>query len=115
MYESNLITTDITDIEHLLWTYDYKLSTVILLCVLQDLRLISISALLPFIDNWYNYVQLASNNIIFYLEHPEHNHIYNNMIVDFIAPHISKLQFLIELESSSEGVVLIPFIILDLI
>jgi hypothetical protein len=115
LYESNLIPTDIADIEHLLWSSDYKLSTFIFMCILQDLQFISASILFPYIDNWYNYIHLVSNNIIFYLEHPEHHLIYNNALIDYIVTHISKIHFLIELESSNEGVILIPFIILDLI
>lgn len=115
MYESNLMPTDITDLEHFLWAYDYKLSTFIFICVLQDLYNFSESVLFPYLDNWYNYINLASANIVFHLEHPEHKFLYNSAIVDFILPYVSKVRFLIEMETSNEGVILIPFVILDLI
>jgi hypothetical protein len=115
LYESSLIPTDITDSEHFLWASDYKLSTFIFICAVQDLQVLNKNVLFPYIDNWYNYVHIATNNIIFHLEHPEHQHVYNHVLNDYIIPNISKIQFLIELESTNEGVILIPFILLDLI
>jgi len=52
---------------------------------------------------------------VFYLEHPEQNYFYNSALVDFIIPNISKIRFLIEMETANEGVILIPFVILDLL
>jgi hypothetical protein len=52
---------------------------------------------------------------VFYLEHPEHKYFYNAAIIDYILPHMSKVRFLIEMETSNEGVILIPFVILDLV
>lgn len=115
MYESYLSPMDITNLEHLLWTYDYKLSSFIFFCVLQDLFNTQNSVILPYMDNWYNYINLASSNIVFHLEHPEHKFYYNSALVDFILPYVSKVRFLIELETSSEQVLLIPFVVLDIL
>ena len=115
MYESNLTPTDVTNLEHFLWSYDSKLSTFIFLCIVQDLYNLSDFISLPYLDNWYNYINLASSNIIFHLEHPEHKYFYNSAIIDFIVPYISKIRFLVELETSNENVILIPFILLDLL
>lgn len=114
MYESNLSPTDITNMEHFLWAYDYKLSTFIIMSIMQDIYNMHNALVLPYLDNWYNYIQLASSNIVFYLEHPEHKYFYNSAIVDFILPYITKVRFLVELESSNEGLILIPFIVLDI-
>jgi hypothetical protein len=51
MYESHLIPTDITDLEHFLWAYDYKLSTFIVICIMQDLYNLSEAFILPYIDD----------------------------------------------------------------
>lgn len=115
MYESNLTPTDITNLEHFLWAYDYKLSTFLFLCVLQDIYNISDFVALPYLDNWYNYITLASSNIVFHLEHPEHKYLYNSAVTDFILPYISKIRFLVELETSHENIILIPFLVLDII
>lgn len=115
MYESNLVPTDITDIEHFLWAYDYKLSTFIFMSVMQDLLDFGNSISLPFLDNWYSYINTASTNIVFHLEHPEHKYFYNSAAVDYILPYVSKIRFLIEMETSNEGVILIPFVILDIL
>jgi len=115
MYESNLSPTDITNLEHFLWSYDSKLSTFIFLSIVQDLYNISDFIVLPYLDNWYNYINLASANIVFHLEHPEHKLFYNSAIIDFVVPYISKIRFLVELETSNENIILIPFVILDLI
>jgi hypothetical protein len=85
------------------------------MCIMQDLYNFSDTVLFPYLDNWYNYINLASSNIIFHLEHPEHKYFYNSAIVDFILPYVSKIRFLVELETSNEGVILIPFVVLDLI
>lgn len=114
MYESNLFPTDITDLEHFLWAYDYKLSTFIFLCVVQDLYNFSETYIFPYMDNWYNYLNLASSNIVFHLEHPEHKYVYNSALVDFVLPYLSKVRFLVESETSYENVILIPFIVLDI-
>lgn len=115
MYESNLAATDITNLEHFLWSYDSKLSTFIFLCIVQDLYNIGDFITLPYLDNWYSYISLASSNIVFHLEHPEHKYFYNSAVVDLITPYISKIRFLVELETSNENVILVPFIMLDLI
>jgi len=115
MYESNLVPTDLTNLEHFLWSYDAKLSTFIFLCVIQDIYNIHDFILLPYLDNWYNYLNMASSNIVFHLEHPEHKFLYNSVIVDYILPYMTKLRFLVELETSNENIILIPFIILDII
>lgn len=83
--------------------------------VIYDLHTLGNAVVLPYMDDWYSYINQASNNIIFHLEHPEHKLFYNNAVVDFILPYISKIRFLIELETSNEGVILIPFVILDVI
>jgi hypothetical protein len=115
LYESNLIPTDITDLEHYIWVYDYKLSLFIFICALQDVQSIINSTSFPFIDNWYNYIDRITNNIIFSLEHPEHSFFYKAALIDFIIPYVSKIRFLVELETYNEGVILIPFVVLDLI
>jgi hypothetical protein len=115
LYESYIIPTDLTNLEHFLWSSDYKLSIFILLSIIQDLYDFHNVMSLPNLDNWYNYVNLASSNIIFHLEHPEHRLFYNSAAIDHILPFISKMRFLIGLESSYENIILIPFIILDII
>lgn len=114
MYESNITPIDVTNLEHFLWVYDYKLSTFIFICIIQDLCNAHDFIALPYIDTWYNYLNLASSNIIFHLEHPEHRLIYNSAVTDFILPYVSKIRFLVELETSSENLILVPFIILDI-
>lgn len=115
LYESDLFPTDLTDLEHFLWAYDYKLSTFIFMCFIQDIQNISVTFLLPYIDTWYLYMQQASRNIVFHIEHPEHNYLYNGALTEFIIPYISKINFLIQLESETEGIILIPFVILEII
>jgi hypothetical protein len=115
LYESDLIPTDITSLEHFFWAYDYKLSLFISMCIFQDIQNLGSSVLLPYVTNWYNYIHQASNNIVFYLEHPEHNYFYNAALTDFVVPYISKIRFLFELETSNESIILIPFVVLDLI
>jgi hypothetical protein len=85
------------------------------MCIVYDIQSAGNSILLPYYSDWYNYLQIASNNIIFHLEHPEHALFYNSAAVEFIIPYMSKVRFLIELETATEGVILIPFVILDLI
>jgi hypothetical protein len=115
LYESNFIATDISKIENIIWAYDQKLSFYIFLCIIYDLHVTSNMALLPHIDNWYNYLHIAANNIVFHLEHPEHNFLYHSAVIDFVFPYITKIKFLIELELTTEGIILIPFVILDVI
>lgn len=115
LYEPTLAPTDITALEHFILSHDYRLSTLIFICVIQDLQNMSASTVFPYISNWYNYIQVAANNAIFHIEHPEINYFYNNAILDVIAPYISKIQFVIELETLNEGIILIPFVLLDLI
>ena len=73
-YESNISPIDITNLEHFLWSYDSKLSMFFFLCVIQDLYNLNNSIVLPYLDNWYNYINMASSNIVFFLEHPEHKY-----------------------------------------
>jgi hypothetical protein len=115
LYESSITPTDLTDLEHFIWAYDYKLANFIIISIYYDLQNFGKSLLLPHIDAWYNYLHIASNNIIFHLEHPEHNLLYSAAIVDFLLPYVSKFRFLIELETPTEGVILIPFVILDIL
>jgi hypothetical protein len=115
LYESTLAPTDITALEHFILSHDYRLSTFLFICVIQDLQNISATIVLPYISNWYNYIHVAANNAIFHIEHPEINYFYNRAIIDVVAPYISKIQFVIELETLNEGIILIPFVLLDLI
>jgi hypothetical protein len=115
LYESSITTTDLTDLEHFLWSYDYKLSIFLFLCVVQDLQNLGSAVLFPYSDVWYNYIINASNNIIFNSEHPEFILFYNNALVEFLIPYISTIRFLFELENSNEGTLLIPFVVLDII
>jgi hypothetical protein len=85
------------------------------MCIVQDLQNMCDLLILPYISNWYNYMQFAATNVIFHLEHPENNFFYRAALLDFVAPHMSKIQFIIELETSHEGIILIPLVILDLI
>ncbi len=115
IYETSLFPVDVTNLEQFLWVCDYKLSTFLFLSVIHDLHNTQVSTALPYLADWYNYLTLASTNVVFHLEHPEHNLFYNSAITEFILPYITVLRFLVEVESSTEQVVLIPFIILDLV
>jgi hypothetical protein len=115
LYESELNTTDISSFEHIIWSHDYKLSVYILLGTIYDIKILSNSTLFPYVDNWYNYINTAANNIVFHLEHPEHHFFFSGALIDFVLPYIAKINFLIQLESPNEGIILIPLILLEII
>jgi len=115
LYESTITPTDLTALENLLWTQDCKLTVFLSLCFLQDLNTISQLYGLPTITNWYNAFNLTYVNPIFNLEHVETTYYYSSSLVAYLLPIISKIRIIIELESVNEGVILIPFIILDVL
>lgn len=114
-YESNLIPTDPTSLEHFIWVYDYRLSLYIIWSIFYDFQILNNVVSLPHISNWYSYINTITNNVVFYIEHPEHTYFYSSALTEYLLPFVSKFRFLIELETQSEGLLLIPMIILDLL
>jgi hypothetical protein len=115
VYEALKNSFDCEDLDHLLLSVDSKLPIYLTLCVLQDLYSIFTIIIFPYISPWYNYIETTATNIIFYLEHPEYKTIHNSILVEHILPYISKIRFLIEMDTEREGIILIPFFVLDIV
>jgi len=114
VYESDFSSTDITNIEQMLWSFDNKLQLFFIICVLNDILNITDLITFPFMDNWYNYINTISSNIVFNIEHPEHKFFYNSALIDFILPYALNIRGLLGVEGATEGIILIPFMLLEL-
>jgi len=115
IYEMQNIPTDLSDLENFLWAHDYKFSNYFFWCVMQDLCNRDGILRLPYLDDWFNYFGAAFKNVAYYAEHPEYKYVFNSVTNNFLVPYISTFRFLIAIETPSEGLIIIPFIVLDFI